>query len=307
MANDTTGLFQTLVAPAASEAAQFLVYQNAFLSAIYWDYQPVVASPYKDLTVTVPSVNEGDVTDIGAGSLQPTDTKNSNFTITLDRHFSSSWVIKSWDQVRTPQDLRTKYIGPRLEALKRKMNRSIASLVTTTNFATYSLISGAGADVFQRADLGGCWKNLAGAGAPLDDASNLSFLTTVTAYGNMVSDTTFAQESIVGISASQVAYQQAKLMPLLGATAVWDQHLANYNSGKEAGIFMHRYAIAGVTADPPSSGGAVQEMTMMIAGQVPCQLQFGYSLEHQGWLFNLHCFWGVKVVRSELGSLTETA
>ena len=307
MANDTAGLFQTLVAPAAATAAQHLVFQNAFLRAIYWDYQPVVASPYKDLSVTVPTVSEADVADIGAGGLTPTDTAHSAFTITLDRHFSSSWVVKSFDDIRSPQDLSAKYIAPRLEALKRRMNRSIASLITVANFGTYSLISGAGADVFQRADLAGCWKNLAGAGAPLDDAANLFFRTTTTAYGNMTSDTTFAQEAIVGINDSQIAYQQARLAPLLGATVVWDQHLSNYNAGKEAGIFMHRYAIAGVTADPPSSGGAVQEMTMLIADKVPVQLQFAYSLPDQGYLFNLHCFWGVKVTRPELGSLTETA
>lgn len=307
MANDTAGLFQTLVAPAAATAAQHLVFQNAFLSAIYWDYQPVVASPYQTLSVTVPSVSEGDVSDIGAGGLTPTDTKHSSSSITLDKHFSSSWVIKSFDGVRSPQDLTAKYIAPRLEALKRKMNRSIAALVTAANFNSYSLISGAGADVFQRADLAGCWKNLAGAGAPLDDAANLSFLTTTTAYGNMTSDTTFAQESMVGIRASEIAFQQARLAPLLGARVYWDQHLANFNASKEAGIFMHRYAIAGVTADPPSSGGAVNEMTILIADRVPVQLQFAYSLPDQGYLFNLHCFWGVKVVRPELGSITETA
>lgn len=307
MANDTTGLFQTLVVPASVDAAQFLRFQNAFLQAIYWDYQPIVASPYKDLTVTVPQVSEGDVADIGSGSIEPTDTKNNNFTITLDRHYSSSWVIKDMDSIRTPQDLSSKYILPRLEAVKRKMNRGIASLVTTTNFNSYSLISGAGADVFQRTDLAGCWKNLAAAGAPLDDVLNLAFLTSVTAYGNMTSDTNFSQQSIVGTSVSEAALQNARLMPLLGAMPYWDQHLAQYNAGDEPGIFMHRYAIAGVTADPPKAGPGVETTTMMIADKVPVQLQFGYSMEHVGWLFHMHCYWGTKVVRPELGSLVQTA
>ena len=307
MANTTTGLFQTLVVPATAEAAQNLVYQNAFLGAIYWDYQPITAVPYQTLNVPIPDVSEGDVSDIGAGTINPTDTAHTNVAITLDRHFSSSWVVKDWDKIRTPQDLATKYVSPRLEAMKRKMNRSIAELVTTTNFATYSLISGAGADVFQRADLSGCWKNLAGQGVPLDDNQNLSFLTNVTAYGNMLGDSNFSQESIVGVSAATAAQQQAKLMPLLGARPYFDQHIAAYNSGKQPAIFMHRYAIAGVSADPPSAGGAVQEINFTIADKVPVQLQFGYSIEHVGWLFHLHCYWGVKVARADFGSLTETA
>jgi hypothetical protein len=307
MPNSTTGLFQTLVVPATAEAAQNLVFQNAFLGAIYWDYQPITAVPYQTLNVPIPDVNEGDVADIGAGSITPTDTTHSNVAITLDKHFSSSWVIKSWDQVRTPQDLATKYISPRLEAVRRKMNRSIAGLVTTGNFGTYSLISGSGADVFQRADLSGCWKNLAGAGVPLDDSTKLSFLTSVAAYGNMLGDSNFSQESIVGMTAAQAAQQQARLMPLLGARPYFDQHIGKFNANKEPGIFMHKYAIAGVTANPPSAGGAVQEVTMMIADKVPVQLQFGYSIEHVGWIFHMHCYWGVKVARPDFGSLTETA
>ena len=307
MANTTTGLFQTLVVPATAEAAQHLTYANAFLDAIYWDYRPIAATPYQTLNVPIPNVNEGDVADIGANTITPTDTDHANVAITLDKHFSSSWVIKAWDQIRTPQDLAAKYISPRLESLRRKMNRSIAELVTTTNFSSYSLISGSGADVFQRADLSACWKNLAGSGVPLDDVNNLSFLTNVTAYGNMLGDSNFAQESIVGVTAAQAAQQQARLMPLLGARPYFDQHIAAFNSGKQPGIFMHRYAIAGVTADPPSAGGAVQEVTMMIAGRVPVQLQFAYSIEHVGWLFHLHCYWGVKVARADFGSLTETA
>ena len=129
MANDTAGLFQTLVAPAAATAAQHLVFQNAFLRAIYWDYKPVVASPYKYLSVTVPTVSEADVADIGAGGLTPTDTAHSAFTITLDRHFSSSWVVKSFDDIRSPQDLSAKYIAPRLEALKRRIEAALGQLL----------------------------------------------------------------------------------------------------------------------------------------------------------------------------------
>src|SRR4051812_38342347 len=113
-------MFQTLLT-AATDAAAILRFRNAFLDAIYWDYQPIVAVPYQNLTVIVPTVSEGDVVDIGGGPLQPTDTDHGTATITLDHHFSSSFVVKSWDQIRTPVDLQKKYIAPRFEALKRKM------------------------------------------------------------------------------------------------------------------------------------------------------------------------------------------
>jgi len=304
VANDTTGLFHTIVA-ATSQAAAHLQYRNAFLDAIYWDYQPIVAIPYSTLTVVIPTVSEGDVTDIGNGPINPTDTRNSTASIVLDKHFSTSFVIKSWEQIRTPVQLRDKYIAPRLEAFKRKMNRGIAELVNTTNFATYTLISGSGADVFDRADIAGAWANLAGAGVPVDDSGNMSLITNVTAYSKMLAATTFNQESIVGVSEAEAVQRRAVIEQQYGARVYWDQHIGVYNSGKQPGILMHRYAMAGVTADPASNPD-IDETTIMV-GKVPLQVQMEYSLKDQGHIVHMHAYWGIKVVRADFGSLIETA
>lgn len=306
MANDTSGLFQTLVA-AATMASENVKFRNAFLSTIYWDYRPVEAAVGRSLEINIPTVSEGDVTDIGSGDLQPTDTDHDNVTITLDKHFSSSWIIKSWDQIRTPENLATKYLQPRLEALKRKMNRSIAQLITTTNFATHTLISGSSADVFDRADIASAWQNLFDAGVPVDDTANMAFVTNGTAYGKMLAATAFTSEAVVGVNASEASLQRAVLFNQYGAMVIPDQHIAVYNSGKQPGIFFHRHAIAGVTANPPSSGPGIDEMSMMVGTNVPVQFQAQYNMLKQGWVFNLRCFWGVKVVRAAYGSLLETA
>jgi len=41
-------------------------------------------------------------------------------------------------------------------------------------------------------------------------------------------------------------------------------------------------------------------------GDVPVQVQMQYSLRDQGWLVNIHCFWGVAVVRADYAALLET-
>jgi hypothetical protein len=307
VANDTGGLFQTLVA-GASLASQELHYQNAFVDAIYFDYKPEPQQPYTGLNVIIPSVNESDVTDVGSGPLQPADTNHSNVQIPFDKHFSTSFVIKAWDVVRTPVDLKTKFIKPKLEALLRKVNRTLAALVTTTNFPTYTLISGSGADLFNRSDITGAWKNLAGAGAPTEDDGNMFFITNPTAYGNMLSDTNWIQAYAVGDANAISAQRSAKMRTQYGCELRYDQHIANYNSGKQAGIFMHRYSIAAVTSPPmPSGDPSVKETTFRLKGQLPVQMQMQYSLKDQGWLINLHSWWGCKVVRPELASLIETA
>jgi hypothetical protein len=304
MPNPTAGLFQTLVA-ATSAASSHLRFRNAFVDAIFWDYQPIAASPYTTLNVTIPSVSEGDVVDAQGGPYQPTDTAHSSVPITLDKDFTSSFIIRNWDEVRTPENLREKYIQPRLEGMLRKVNRTLAQLVTTGNFNTHTLISGAGADVFARADLTGAWRNLASVGVPVEDSGNLSFVTNPTAYANMLADSNFVQESIVGVNAAQVAQQRAMLLTQYGANVMYDQHITAFNSGKQPGILMHRFAVAGVTVDPQSN--AEFRRILFVRPNLPVLVEMGYSLENRGWLIGMTCQWGLKVVRPEFGSLVETA
>jgi hypothetical protein len=305
--NPTTGMFETLVA-AASMAATNTKYPNSFLDCIYTEYQPITAEIGETLNVNIPTVNEGDVNDIADGPLQPTNTAHSNVQISFNKHPSTSWVIKTWDKVRTPENLAQKFISPRLEAVLRSINRTIAGLVTSTNFSSYSVITGSGADLFQKADLTGAWKNLSGAGVPVTDTPNMFFVTSNTAYGNMLGDTNFTSESVVGLSQAEAAQQRALLFNIYGANVRYDLHLAKYTASREPGIYMHRYAIAAVTALLPSSGSpSVMETTLYPKPWLPVQLQMEYSLKDQGWLFNLHAGYGCKVVRPDHGSLVETA
>lgn len=305
--NTTSGLFETLVA-AGSEAAANTQYQNAFLDCVFTEYQPINAEIGQTLNVNIPQVNEGDVVDIQGGPIQPTDTKHDTVAIVFDKHPSASWVLKTWDKIRTPSDLSRLYVKPKLEALMRAINRLFAGLITTANFGTYALISGSGADKFARVDLTSAWINLANAGVPIDDFANLFFVISPTAYGNMLGDTSFYQESIVGKTQAEIAQSRGILSQQLGAQVRFDQHIASYNSGKEPGVFFHRNAIAAVTANmPPSGSPAVMETTIFPKPWLPVQFQVEYSLKDQGWLFHLHCGFGLKVVRAAFGTLLETA
>ena len=100
--NPTVGMFQTLVA-AANRASESLRFRNALVEAIFWQYQPIAASPYQTLNVIIPTVNEGGVVDIQAGPIQPVDYSYNNPQITLSKNFSVSIIVKSWDVVPPPR------------------------------------------------------------------------------------------------------------------------------------------------------------------------------------------------------------
>lgn len=306
--NSTTNLFQTVVA-AASNAAEALRLKNAFVDAIYWDYQPVVATPYTTLNVIVPTVNEGGVVDIQSGPIQPVDYSYNPESITLNKNFSVSFVVKSWDQIRTPVDLQRLFIQPNLEALLRKINRTIVALFNSTNFPNYTLFTGTSstASDFARADVGTAWYNLVNVGVPIDtDPDNAFLLVNPLSYSTMLSDQSFYYQYIVGDDAAVTAAQRARLKAIFGAEVLYDQMLVPFNSGHQPAILMHRYAVAAVTANPPPGGPNVEETYILLKNKVPVQIQMAYSMQDQGWVIHMHCMWGLSVVRPEMASLFQS-
>jgi hypothetical protein len=309
MSNPTTGMFQTLVA-AASAASQNLQFANSFVDSIYWDYQPVVATPFTTLNVLIPTVNEGNVVDIQAGPIQPTDYQYNQVGIPFNKHFSEAFVIKSWDQIRTPADLERIFVRPAFEGLLRKVNRTLAGFVQNAAgyFNTYSTITGAGTSLWARLDLTKSWANLVNAGVPVEDQANMFFITTPLAYSNMLQDQNFIYQYIVGEQNRGGAQDEAKLRSIYGTTVRFDQHLTPASGTPQSGLFFHRYAIAGVTANPPSNNAPhIEETIVMLKDYLPVQVQMSYSLQDQGWVVHLHLYWGALVARPEMGQYMTTS
>lgn len=304
MANSTTGYFETLVA-AANEAQTSLKYTNAFSEWVYAGHKPVTAQIGQTLNVPIPTVNEGDVTDIGGGSITPTDTAHTNQQIVFDKHFSTSFVIKTWDDIRTPRDLYSIWLEPRLEGLLRKVNSTLFGLVNTTQFNVHSSITG-GSDTFTRANLGTAWANLTAYGVPTSQPNSMGFITHPAVYANMTSSTDFYQESIVGKDVAEMVQQRAMIADAYNTRIVYDQHFTP-TSGAYPALMFHKYAIAVVSANLPSANDpSVQETVALPRPWLPVQIQMQYSLRDQGMLFHMHCGWGCKVVRPEFGQYLVT-
>ena len=312
MANDLTNLFQSLVA-ANSAASQVLKFQNTFVDSIYWDVRPIAETPYTTLNVLVPTVAESDVVDIGNGPIQPTDTRHTGFPINFDKNFSTSFVIKEYDQGRTPAQLQTLYTQPRLESFLRKVNRTISAYFNLTNFASYPIVAGTRPwpSSSARSDIATAWKNLAQAGVPVDDTGNVFLTTSTAAYAGMLGDPNFITQSIVSDDAAISAQQRAVLKNTYGAEVRYDQHLQQYEAGKEPGALYHKIAMAGVTAPVKSmanegKGSPVYESTVRIKN-LDVRMQVWYSPDDQGVKVHYNCWWGVGLARTECCALLETA
>jgi hypothetical protein len=311
MANDLTGLFETRVIPAGVQAAQALQYSKASLRAIYWDYQAEGGEIGQTMNVNIPVVNQGDAADIGSGPLQTTDTDQTTVPIVLNHHVSASFVIKSWDKIRTPIMLQELYLQPKLEALLRTANGYVTSLFTSTNFNAYTTVTSTSANDFQRGDVTKMWSNLAGNGCPMYIPNTLSLIEAPACYAGQLADTNFFQAYVVGEAAATDALQRGSLVPTLNAKVLFDQQMPIVSS-KNTAIFLHKWAIAGVCAPPPSNAdlGQVQETTIYPVAEAPnfaVQIQMAYSIKDQGTIINLHTNLGFAVIRPDFASYGQSA
>jgi hypothetical protein len=304
MANQTTGLFETRVIPGAIAAAKNLAYTKTFIGAPYWGYDEK-GQLGETSNLNVPKVVDADAVDIGGGSLQPSDTTHDTRQIKIDKHPSVSFTIQSWDQARTPEQLREKFIQPKLEALMRKINGAIAALATPTNFSVNTTIVG-GADTFTKAMLTQAWVTLGNLGVDVNTPGDLSFITSLTAYGNMMQSDEFKKEDVVGINAAELLNKRAIFDPYLNTIIKPDQQSPKVG-GKTSGLYFHRYAFGGVAIDPPrlsDEDESVKEATIYPfpnAPDFPVQIQMQGSVLAQGIIVNLHAMFGVSVIRPEYG------
>lgn len=305
--NPTAGMLMTVLT-ALDKAQKNLTFQNAFIRRIYWDYQPVVAVPYQTLNVNVPTINEANVVNIGAGPLQPNPYAFTMVPITLTNNMSNAYIVYDWDQTRIAYDLQQFFFEPKLEELMRATNRLIVNLFTAANFPTYALFTGTGTapNAITRGDITTAWTNLAKTGVPVDDFNNVSLMIQTATYGAMLSDQSFIYQYIVGDDAAAAAQRQAQLRTVYGAEVYYDQQLAPFNAGHAGAALFHRYAVAGVTALPPAGGSQVIESTVNVLG-MPVRIQIAYDVMNQGWLVHMHALFGLAAVRPEYCSLFQSA
>lgn len=305
MANTTTGLFDTMVAAAQDSAAQMATkYQNKMLDSVYYAYSPIAQGAVgQTIQINIPAANEGNVVDIGQGDIQVTDTDHTTVNLTINKKFSTAFRVSGYTQSLTSQNLQQLYTDERMESLLRKMNRFLASFITSTNFNSYTQITG-GADVFTRSHLTTAKRNLALTGVP--DDGQLRFITHTTPYHNMLNDSSFSQESIVGAAPADET-RKGVFMPQLGFELMHDQHIPVPSAGTYNALAFHPYAIAArCLVEPSQQDGSIKETLVYPRPNVPVKIQMWNSGDKQGRIVHMSIVCGAAVVRPEFGSILVT-
>ena len=310
MANNLTGVFETLVVPAATDVKLTPKYKNTMLGRVYTDYRGQSGTVGNTLQINVPIVDENNVANIGAGPINIVDTNQTPVNIVIAYKMDSARIIKSFDQVRTVLNMRELYVQPMIEEVLRKSNRVVANLATPTLFPNYATIAG-GSNVFTRLNISAAWQNVAGTGGAPVNPDDTSFVTDQTAYGNMLGDATqnFIQQYVVGESAAIAGQQKAMFAPQFSAMVDWDQQMPTSTAGKHGGLYFHRMAIGLLPVlEPQPEESYIRQTTIFPTAdrKFPITVQMWHDPTQQGTVLNAFATFGVNVINPAWGSYLET-
>lgn len=303
MANNVSGIFETLVVPAATASAQAARYRNPMIDYCFVDYRGITGTIGQTMNINIPIVDETDVNQIGNGPIQLTDTNHTPKSITINTNMSDSKRIQQFDQIRTPLDLQRLYTDAMVESVLRKTNRQIANLVTSASAtATNSSQTGTLLDELSRADVATAWGTLIGQGAP-EVEGDLFCVTHHVPYAKALADTTnnWIQQYVIGQPAAEKVQQTARFMPQYGMLLDYDQTMPLAPSVHYYAFAFHRFAIGLLPVLQPQAdtGGYVRETTIYPRPDMPFRIQLWYDPTAQGYVLHINCVFGLAVIRPE--------
>lgn len=223
MSNNVSTFFQTLVA-AATEASAALVGQTQLVDAVYQDYKPVTLSPFN--TMQIPLPDQSTLSDIGAGNFTPVDVSAGMATLTFQNHPGIAYVIRDFEQYRSPETIRTLFLDATFKRAIEYLNGQISALITRSQFSTYApIVTSAGTANLGINDYAKAWGALAAGKIPVQETDNMRLAVHPDVYANLLTNSNWVAESMVGRLMSDSVRRDAWLGQQFGAHVVWDQQM----------------------------------------------------------------------------------
>lgn len=220
MANALNAFVERLIA-AAGDYNAATVGQLSYLDAVYMDVRSEVARNGQTITVNFPDF--GPLTDIGVGDLVISDVNAGSFDLTFSEHPCGAFKVADFEQYVTAPDIKEKFLDPMYKRAAEYINGRIAGLITPTNFNVNPVIQAAKPGQIAVQDQLNAWNVLANQKVPLENAGDLNLLTHNDVYRNLLGDSQWTQESLVGVMIAQQARERAQLRPAFNFLPRWDQ------------------------------------------------------------------------------------
>jgi len=317
LANTITSFFQTVVS-ATGEATRLLAPTWAAHDAIFWDFKPDQTGILgQTINAAIPVDPTNSVADIGSGDAILSDIAFTTTPIVYNKHPQFGYVVRDYEQFNSPTDIRRVFLDAAIKGIKNNINAQVTALFNTTNFTTNTAVSATGGVVTVPQFLG-AMAVLADQRVPVQtDPQNMSVLLPSVPYTKMMDGTTggsgaaWNQAFIVGQPTAQAIHENAKIPMAFGASFYLDQQMptsGSVGSRTFTGMYMHRYAVAGVSRALPKPDEKVVDYTYVDFGNLSLRITLGYNQwPKQGYVVTIDCGYGLKVVRENMGVLLSIA
>jgi hypothetical protein len=221
VANNFTAFFETLIA-GAGEYNAAKVGKTALLQRVYKDVKSEAARVGKTIDVYFPDV--GPMQNIGNGQLSGTPVAPNYIPLVFQNRIGKGLLFQDFEQWQTATDLAQKFFDPLYKRAREYLNGQIAALITTANFNANAPIIGGTFQEVTVPNASTAWSNLQDQKVP-DDQSMLHLATHNAVYRNMLVDSAWVQENIVGIGIAQAARERGDLADAFRFNQVWDQQM----------------------------------------------------------------------------------
>ena len=318
MPGSVSGLFQTVVA-AANESTQVLAPTHAAVDRIYWDHtgaEPGVL--YNVINVPLPADVSSLVGDVGAGDMLVNEINAGTTPITLSYHPQFAYVIRDYDQYRTPLRLRTLFLDDAIKGIKTHINNKVCQLFSTSNFTTNSQISCTGGGI-SLSQFTGAMAVLSDRFVNIDDRENMSCILPSTPYTKILDATTgtigaaWSQAFIAGNSIAEETRKSGKVPTANNCTFWRDQQMPTMGTSPSqvfTGAYFHRWAVAGVSRPIPTDPVADKSCDVMYIkwNNITIRIVVSYShVPYNGPVVSVEAVYGLAVVRENMGQLFSIA
>lgn len=343
MANSITSFYQTVVT-AAVEASQLLAPTWKAIESIYWDYRSEEAALGQTLNVPIPNDPTSATVDMGAGDISLSDIGFSTTPIVFNRHPAYAYVVRDFEQFNSPEMVRRVFMDAAMKGVKNQINQAICNLFTT---AAQPSGLGTGANLIPGNASISCTAHavtvtqflqgmsvLAKQNVPVaNDPENMSLLLYPDAYMSLMDGTTgssgaaWNQAFIAGGVTAENVHKRGDMPTSYGMTLRLEQQMPTTvpggGSGTSTGVYLHRYAVAGVTRPLPKPDDKVVDYTYVNFSSspmyddtfgggtgvpLPLRVMVGYNqYPKQGYIVSIDAGYGLAVVRPNMAQIFSIA
>lgn len=239
MSNTITAFLERLTA-ASGDYNKAKVQKNAFLGNVYVDVKPEVARAGQ--TIRVPFPDLGAWSDQAGNDWDPDDVNPNYVDVTFNTRPGKSILVRDFDEMQTSTDIIDQFLDPMFKRGMEFANGQLAALVTTSNFNAYPALQSSKLSSVDVDTAANAWDVLTGNSVPIVDPRNAALIVHNNVNRNMVTDGTWNQESLVGVTIAQgqrvgAADQDAPVDPMVrqafGFSRYYDQAIA---TGKTANL-----------------------------------------------------------------------